>query len=73
MAHITDRALRIVAEDKIRAAIAAGEFDNIPGLGKPHPIIDEPYDPMWWIRRKLAREQIKVTLIDASRVAKGSL
>lgn len=54
----TNRALQIVADDKIRAAIAAGEFDRLPGFGKPHEIIDEPYDPYWWVRRKLRREQI---------------
>jgi hypothetical protein len=54
-----DRAIRIVAEDKLAAAIAAGEFDHLPGLGKPHPIFDEPYDPLWWVRRKLAREGLQ--------------
>jgi hypothetical protein len=53
-----DRAIQIIADDKLRAAYAAGEFDNLPGLGKPHEIFDEPYDPFWWIRRKLRREQI---------------
>ena len=55
---LTDRAIQIVAENKIRAAIEAGEFDNLPGLGKPAAICDEPYDPFWWIRRKLQRELI---------------
>ncbi len=52
----SDRALEIVADDKIRAAIEEGQFANLPGLGRPHPIFDEPYDPHWWVRRKLARE-----------------
>lgn len=52
----TDRAIQIVAEDKLRQAIAEGEFDHLPGLGQPHPIFDEPYDPHAWLRRKLARE-----------------
>ncbi|MBX7072525.1 MAG: DUF1992 domain-containing protein [Pirellulales bacterium] len=54
----TERALQIVAEDKIRAAIERGEFDNLPGLGQPHPICDELYDPLWWIRRKLRQEAL---------------
>jgi len=33
-----------------------GEFAALPGLGRPHPIIDEPYDPHGWFRRKLAAE-----------------
>ncbi|HVT28328.1 MAG TPA: DUF1992 domain-containing protein [Lacipirellulaceae bacterium] len=55
---LSDRAIQIIAENKIRAAIEAGEFDNLPGFGKPSAIIDEPYDPHWWIRRKLRREQL---------------
>jgi hypothetical protein len=54
----SDRAIRIVAENKIQAAIDAGEFDRLPGLGKPSPLVDEPYDPFWWIRRKLRAEQL---------------
>jgi hypothetical protein len=56
---LSDRAIQIVAENKIRAAIEAGEFDNLPGYGKPAAICDEPYDPHWWIRRKLRREQLE--------------
>ncbi|MGD9645802.1 MAG: DnaJ family domain-containing protein [Pirellulales bacterium] len=54
----TDRAIDLVADDKIRAAVERGEFAHLPGLGKPHPIIDEPYDPNWWVRRKLAAEDL---------------
>ena len=55
---LSDRAIQIVAENKIHAAIEAGEFDNLPGFGQPAAIFDEPYDPHWWIRRKLQREQL---------------
>ncbi len=58
-ANFSDRALQIVAEDKIRAAMADGQFEKLPGLGRPHPIFDEEYDPHWWIRRKLAREGLR--------------
>jgi hypothetical protein len=56
---ISDRAIQIVAESKIRAAIEAGEFDNLPDFGQPAAIFDEPYDPHWWIRRKLQREELQ--------------
>jgi len=56
---LTDRAIQIIAENKIRAAIEAGEFDNLSGSGQPAAIIDEPYDPHWWIRCKLRREQLQ--------------
>ena len=56
---ITDRAIQVIADNKIRAAIEAGEFDNLPGLGRPAAIFDEPYDQHWWIRRKLRREELR--------------
>jgi len=62
MSHLpllADRAIQIVAENKIRAAIEAGEFDKLPGLGQSAAIFDEPYDPHWWIRRKLKREDLR--------------
>lgn len=40
-----------VAEQQIREAMEAGEFDNLPGMGKPIPDDDRPYDPAWWSRR----------------------
>jgi hypothetical protein len=33
-------ALALLAESKIRAAIAGGEFDDLPGRGKPLPLDD---------------------------------
>jgi hypothetical protein len=62
-----ERAMRIAADNKIRAAIEAGEFDNLPGLGKPSPLIDEPYDPFWWIRRKLRQELLPANPADGWR------
>jgi hypothetical protein len=59
---LSDRAIQIIAENKIRAAIQAGEFDNLPGLGQPAAIFDEPYDPHWWFRRKLKREALQKLL-----------
>jgi hypothetical protein len=60
---ITDRAIQIIANNKIRSAIDAGEFENLPGLGQPAAIFDEPYDPNWWIRRKLVREALQHVLV----------
>jgi hypothetical protein len=60
----SERAMRIIADNKIVAAIDAGEFDNLSGLGKPSRLIDEPYDPLWWIRSKLRQEQFSATSTD---------
>ena len=48
------------AERQIREAQQAGEFDNLPGFGKPSSVIDEPYDEMWWVRRKVRDERLSV-------------
>lgn len=60
----SERTLQLVAEHKIFAAIEAGEFDNLPGMGKPCPLIDEPYDQFWWVRRVLRAEQFPVDPAD---------
>jgi hypothetical protein len=43
-------------ERQIREAQESGEFDNLPGAGKPIPGIDRPYDENWWVKQKLAIE-----------------
>lgn len=68
----TDRAIQIIAENKIRAAIEAGEFKNLPGFGEPSAIFDEQYDPHWWIRRKLKRESLSVDLQTLSLTTKSA-
>ncbi len=45
-------------ERKIREGIERGDFDNLPGQGKPIPDLALPYDELWWIRKKLRDEQI---------------
>lgn len=69
--RFSDRAIDLIADDKIRAAVERGEFANLPGLGQPHPIFDEPYDPNWWIRRKLAIEQLGHQREEAARSIHG--
>lgn len=41
---------------QIREATERGEFDNLPGAGKPLPSLGKPNPEMWWIRQKLERE-----------------
>ncbi|QYF74493.1 DUF1992 domain-containing protein [Cryobacterium sp. PAMC25264] len=45
-------------EISIQQAIRRGDFDNLPGSGKPIPGLTDRYDPDWWIKRKIEREQI---------------
>ena len=49
-----------IAENRIRDAMQAGEFDNLPGAGKPLPNLTDGYDPEWWLKQLVQREQISV-------------
>jgi len=48
------------AERKIREAQADGQFDALPGLGKPIPDLDEQDDENWWIKNKLRQEGLVI-------------
>ncbi len=41
---------------QIRQAEERGEFEDLPGAGKPIPDLDKPFDEMWWVKNKLRRE-----------------
>jgi hypothetical protein len=45
-------------ERQIREATERGEFDNVPGAGKPIADLDKPHDELWWVRQKLRREHL---------------
>jgi Domain of unknown function (DUF1992) len=45
-------------ERLIREATERGEFDNLPGAGKPIADLDKPHDELWWVRQKLRREHL---------------
>ena len=45
---------------QVRTSIDRGEFDNLPGAGKPIPGLDRPHDDLWWVKDKLRREQLSV-------------
>lgn len=47
-----------LAENRIREAIERWEFANLPEAGWPIPGLDQPYDPMWWVKKKIAAEYI---------------
>ncbi|HEY3747609.1 MAG TPA: DUF1992 domain-containing protein [Pseudonocardiaceae bacterium] len=45
-------------DKQIREAQERGEFDNLPGAGKPLKGLDEPYDENWWAKDLLRRENM---------------
>ena len=49
-----------LAERKIREAQAEGQFDALPGFGKPIPDLDGPDDENWWIKNKLRQEGLVI-------------
>jgi hypothetical protein len=51
-----DRRAHLV-ELRIQQAMRRGDFDDLPGAGKPLPT-SATHDPDWWIRRKIEREQL---------------
>ncbi|MFT3889372.1 MAG: DUF1992 domain-containing protein [Arachnia sp.] len=55
----TDVTIALIADMRIRKAIERGEFDNLPGSGKP---LDLPrdHDPNWWLNNLMKREGIVI-------------
>jgi len=45
-------------DKQIREAQERGEFDDLPGLGKPLPDNGEAYDEDWWVKKLVVREQL---------------
>ncbi|GAA4656883.1 DnaJ family domain-containing protein [Streptomyces buecherae] len=45
-------------DKQIREAAERGEFERLPGFGKPLDRPNAPYDESWWIKEKMAREQL---------------
>jgi hypothetical protein len=45
-------------EISIAQAMRRGDFDDLPGAGKPIRNLDQIYDPDWWIRQKIENERI---------------
>jgi hypothetical protein len=42
----------------IREGREQGEFDDLPGNGKPIEGLDKPHDELWWVRKKLKAEGV---------------
>ncbi|MFI9812872.1 DnaJ family domain-containing protein [Saccharothrix variisporea] len=44
-------------ERQIREAQEKGEFDGLPGAGKPLSGLAGPHDELWWVKEKVRREE----------------
>jgi GNAT superfamily N-acetyltransferase len=47
-------------DQAIQQAEREGEFENLPGKGKPLPGLGEVYDPDWWTKSLVQREKVSV-------------
>jgi hypothetical protein len=43
---------------QIRQAVARGDFEELPGYGKPLDNLTGEHDPDWWVKQLIEREQI---------------
>ena len=55
---------------QVQQAMRRGDFDDLPGAGKPIPDIDRPHDPDWWFKRLIERERITGVLPPALALRK---
>lgn len=53
---------------QVQKAIERGEFDDLPGAGKPLPPLDD--DPNWWLKKLIERERITGVLPEALQLRK---
>src|SRR5690242_4181148 len=57
-----------VVDRRIREAQERGEFDNLPGQGRPLPGYGQAYDEDWWIKDWVRRENITGVLPTSLRL-----
>lgn len=55
---------------QIREAQERGDFDDLPGKGKPLPGAGEHYDEDWWLKGLIHREKIAAVLPPALALRK---
>ncbi len=62
-----------IAERRIREAAEQGEFDDLPGAGRPLPGLDGTYDPDWWVKEWLRRTGLEDTAAELRRTIRTEL
>lgn len=61
-------------DKQVREASERGEFDNLPGTGKPIPGSGHSYDENWWLRGYLRREGVSAdAMLPASLLLRRDL
>jgi hypothetical protein len=62
-----------LAERRIRQAAERGEFDDLPGAGKPLPGLTGTYDPNWWVKEWIRRTSLEETLAEFRSTIRSEL
>jgi hypothetical protein len=55
---------------QIQEAMKRGDFDNLPGAGKPIKNLGAQHDPDWWVKQLIEREKISGVLPAALQLRK---
>ena len=55
---------------QIKEAMARGDFDDLPGAGKPIKNLGTQHDPDWWVKQLVEREKISGVLPPALQLRK---
>ena len=58
-------------ESQIRVAMEEGTFDKLPGAGKPLQNLGQEFDPLWWVKQFVQREQISILPPSLELLRKG--
>jgi hypothetical protein len=58
---------------QVQRAMERGEFDNLPGRGKPLGDLGSPDDRDWWLKKLIERERITGVLPAALQLRKDDL
>lgn len=57
-------------ELQVQQAMARGDFDDLPGAGKPIRDLGSHHDPDWWVKQLIERERITGVLPPALQLRK---
>lgn len=55
---------------QVRQAMERGDFDDLPGAGKPIRDLGRNHDPDWWVRQLVERERVTGVLPPALQLRK---
>jgi hypothetical protein len=55
---------------QLRQAAERGDFDDLPGYGKPLEHLTDQHDPDWWIKQLVERERITGVLPPSLQIRK---